>query len=310
MEEEKKQEAPQESVKKREAGMMCCTGVQGVGKTYQNMHVIANYVKDKPESRVKGRKCLIFDTNGEYTRDQFEKNGIPNFNIKTIGMKDVEAWSRSPLVECRRIDAKHLGIKEKQRAMQYILKVYLNGMVVIEDINTYIISVTFMEEIVGGIVNLRHRAVDVLISYQSLRPVEPRIFQNSRWIRLHYQSDSIMDIKGKVPNLTLFRIAQLLVNARYFAGDERFFVYIYSFQNKIQGAFKKEEFLDACKKYLNSNKKYIKEYQDMNECSKEQALIGQSNLYYNQYYGNADKTSSDTGKTSSGKQQPDKTKNK
>jgi hypothetical protein len=274
----------------REAGMMCCTGIQGVGKTYQNMHAIADYVRDKPEIRVKGRKVLIFDTNGEYTTDQFARNGIANFPIKTIAMKDVEAWSRSPLVECRRIDAKHLGIKEKQRAMQYILKVYLNGMVVIEDINTYIISVTFMEEIVGGIVNLRHRAVDVLISYQGLRPVEPRIFANSRWMRLHYQADSVMDIKGKVPNLTLFRIAQLLVNERYFGGDERFFVYIHTFKNKIAGAFRKDEFMEACKKYLNSNKKYIKEYQDMNDdCSKEEAVTGQSNIYYRQFYGNVDK---------------------
>ena len=53
---------------------------------------------------MKGRKILIMDTNGEYTVDQFEKNGHPNFPVKTIGVKDVAAWSRSSLVECRRID--------------------------------------------------------------------------------------------------------------------------------------------------------------------------------------------------------------
>ena len=57
----------------REAGMMITTGVQGVGKTFQNMHVIKDYVKDKFYVKVKGRKCLIFDTNGEYTKTQFEK---------------------------------------------------------------------------------------------------------------------------------------------------------------------------------------------------------------------------------------------
>ena len=90
-----------------------------------------------------------------------------------------------------------------------------------------------MEDIVSGLVNLRHRACDVLISYQSLRPVEPRIWQNSRWIRMHYQADNVNDIKNKLPNVTLFKIAQIMVNNRYFNGDKRFFIYIYNFQNKI-----------------------------------------------------------------------------
>jgi hypothetical protein len=143
-----------------------------------------------------------------------------------------------------------------------------------------------MEDIVSGLVNLRHRAVDVLISYQSLRPVEPRIWQNSRWVRMHYQADNVNDIKGKLPNVTLFKIAQILINNRYFAGDKRFFIYIYSFQNKIIGKFTKQEFMDGCKQYLNSNKKYIKEFKEMNNVSMDEALEGQAKQYFDQYYGN------------------------
>lgn len=273
-------------IKSREAGMMAITGIQGVGKTYQGMHTIADYVKDKPLTKVRGRKCLIFDTNGEYTPDQFEKNGIKNFKITRIALSDVDAWCHTDNSECRRIDAKNLGIKEKKEAVEYLLKVYKNGMLVLEDINTYILSVTFMEEIVGGLVNLRHRAVDVMISYQSLRPVEPRIWQNSRWVRMHYQADNVNDIKNKVTNPTLFKIAQLLVNEKYFGGDKRFFVYIHSFANKIQGKFTKQDFEQACKKYLSTNKKYIKEYQQMNDCSMDEALDGQVQQYIDQYYGN------------------------
>lgn len=273
-------------IKSREAGMMAITGIQGVGKTYQGMHTIADYVRDKPQTKVRGRKCLIFDTNGEYTPDQFEKNGIKNFKITRIALSDVDAWCHTDNSECRRIDAKNLGIKEKKEAVEYLLKVYKNGMLVLEDINTYILSVTFMEEIVGGLVNLRHRAVDVMISYQSLRPVEPRIWQNSRWVRMHYQADNVNDIKNKVTNPTLFKIAQLLVNEKYFGGDKRFFVYIHSFANKIQGKFTKQDFEQACKKYLSTNKKYIKEYQQMNDCSMDEALDGQVQQYIDQYYGN------------------------
>lgn len=283
--EEKK---PKENIT-REAGMMTCTGIQGVGKTYQNMHVIKDYVKDKFYNKVKGRKCLIMDTNGEYTKEQFAKNDIDNFNIKLIALKDIPAWSDANIAECRRIDAKNVSIKEKKKILEYLLKVYRNGMLVIEDINTYIINVTHMEEIVGGLVNLRHRAVDVLISYQSLRPVEPRIWQNSRWVRMHYQADSVNDIKGKVTNPTLFRIAQLIVNNRYLNEDKRFFVYIHSFANKVEGKFTKNEFMNAAKIYLNGNKKYIKEFQEINNCSKEEAMDGQAKIYYTLYYGNSDK---------------------
>jgi len=270
----------------REAGMMCCTGIQGVGKTYQNMHIIKEYVKDKFYNKVRGRKCLIFDTNGEYTKEQFARNDIENFDVKRIALSDVEQWSRTDNQECRRVDAKNLGIKEKKEAVEFLLKVYRNGMLVLEDINTYILSVTFMEEIVGGLVNLRHRAVDVLISYQSLRPVEPRIWQNSRWVRMHYQADNVNDIKGKVTNPTLFKIAQLIVNNRYLGGDKRFFVYIHSFANKVEGKFTKKEFDDACKQYLNANKKYIKEHQDMHDLSKEDAIESKVKEYRSQYYGN------------------------
>jgi len=270
----------------REAGMMVCTGIQGVGKTYQNMHVIKEYVKDKFYNKVKGRKCLIFDTNGEYTPENFSKNDIENFPIKRIALSDVEQWSRTENQECRRIDAKNLGIKEKKEAVEFLLKVFRNGMLVLEDINTYILSVTFMEEIVGGLVNLRHRAVDVLISYQSLRPVEPRIWQNSRWIRFHFQADNVNDIKGKVSNPTLMKIAQLVVNNRYLGGDKRFFVYIHNFANKIEGKFTKKEFDDACRQYLNANKKYVKEHQEMHNLSREEAIEEKVKEYASQYYGN------------------------
>lgn len=273
-------------MQEREAGMMTVSGVQGVGKTYQNMHLIREYVKDKFYNKVKGRRCLIFDTNGEYTEAQFAKNDIPDFKVRMIAINDVKEWGAKGEIECRRIDAKSLSISEKKAAVEYLVNIFRNGMLVLEDINTYILNVTHMEDIVSGLVNLRHRACDVLISYQSLRPVEPRIWQNSRWIRMHYQADNVNDIKNKLPNVTLFKIAQIMVNNRYFNGDKRFFVYIYNFQNKIVGKFTKQEFTDACRYYLNANKKYIKEYKEMHNVSLEEALEGQVKQYFDQYYGN------------------------
>lgn len=269
---------------KREAGMMINAGIQGVGKTYENMHVIADYVKDKPN--VPGRKCLIMDTNGEYTPEQFALNDIQNFNVKKLKLSDVVDWSKANIAECRRIDARDIGMKEKKQILEYLLKVYRNGMLCIEDINTYILNVTHMEEIVGGLVNLRHRGVDVLISYQSLRPVEPRMWQNARWIKMFHQQDNVSDIMGKVAKPALMKIAQIIVDEKYDKGDKRFKVIIHNFTNKIEGEFTEEDFLFASKQYLSINKRAVSEHMAMNDLSREEALAALSKKYYQQYYGN------------------------
>jgi hypothetical protein len=276
-------------VKQRPAGMMVTTGVQGVGKTYQNMYIIKSYVSDKFYNKVRGRKCLIVDTNGEFTPEQFARNDIESFNPRVIALKDIPAWSVSDIVECRRIDAKNLSIPEKKKVLEYVIRFYKNGLLVVEDINTYILNVTHMEEIVGGLVNLRHRGVDMLISYQSLRAVEPRMYSNSRWMRLHYQQDNVNDIKGKIANLALYKIAEILVKTRYFNGDKRFFVYIHCFDNKIEGKFTKQEFLDATEKYININKREMKEYVEMNDCTKAEAMKYLQKQFYDQFYGNSNR---------------------
>lgn len=270
----------------REAGMMIITGAQGVGKTFQNMRVIVSYVKDKFYNKVKGRKCLIFDTNGEYTKSQFQINDIDNFDPKRIALADVGAWGRTDVKECRRIDAKSLSIREKKDAIEYIVKNYRNGMLVLEDINTYILNMTNMEDVVSGLVNLRHRAVDVLVSYQSLRPVEPRMWQNCRWIRFHYQVDNVNDIKGKVSNPELMKIAQIIVNKRYHEGDKRFFLYVHNLGQKIEGTFTKSEFEQACKDFLNQTTKKVREYKATHKVGLEEATNYCVSELTQLYYGN------------------------
>lgn len=273
--------------KDRESGMMITTGRQGVGKTYQNMHLIYNYCRTKLSTKVRARKCLIIDTNGEYTKEQFERNNIRNFDPKLIKASDIHAWCRSTTIECRRIDAKSLEIKEKKRLLEYIMKNLIDCMLVLEDINTYILQVATMEGIIGKLVNLRHRAVDVLISFQSLRAVEPRLWQNSRWVRMHYQNDNVQDIKGKVTNPELMRISQLLVNEKYMNEDQRFFVYVNFSLNKVSGQFSKREFAAACIEYIYSSKKILKDFMLRKSIKQEDiALKGLIDSYILQYYGN------------------------
>lgn len=279
------------SSNERETGMMCTTGVQGVGKTYQNMHIISKYVTDKLDTKVKGRKVLIYDTNGEYTEQEFINNKIYNIKPKLIALKDVEAFGYSNLIEVRRIDAKHLTIDEKQAVLEFVLRLYKNGLFVVEDVNTYILQMHHLKEVIGRLVNLRHRAADVLISYQSLRAVEPRVWANSRWVRMHFQADKVDDIKGKITNPELYKIAQIMVNHRYHNGYERFFVYITHSGQKIMGQFTRKEYEASCRKFLNMNTKIVHEYESTNNCTTAQAYEGLIAQYYKMYYNNPEKES-------------------
>ena len=61
-------------------------------------------------------------------------------------------------------------------------------------------------------------------------------------------------------------------------------MFIHNFANKITGQFSKEEFEEACRKYLSANKKYIREFKEMNECSNDEAIAWQVQQYIEQYY--------------------------
>ncbi len=280
---EQKEEKPRSL---REAGMMICVGSQGVGKTYRTAYLIYNIVRDNIETKVKGKKCLIFDTNGEFGEEQFAEHGIKNFKVKKIAVKDVGAWCRSNIIECRRIDAKTLKPSQKKMILDFLIGECRNCLLVLEDMNTYLIRVTNMEDIVGGLVNLRHKACDVVVSFQRLRAVEPLMYANCRWIRLHYQKDKINPIKEKVGNDELFSIARLIIEDKYHAGNKRFFLFIMYLDDKLVGQFSKNDFKIAAKKYLNVNKKIYTEYADENEIPKERALEAKIEHLVKMYYGN------------------------
>jgi hypothetical protein len=65
--------------------------------------------------------------------------------------------------------------------------------------------------------------------------------------------------------------------------------FLISFDNKIEGKFTKKEFLDASEKYININKREMKEYVEMNDCTKPEAMKYLQKQFYDQFYGNQNK---------------------
>lgn len=276
----------------REPQLIIATGTKGVGKTYKTCEIIQDYLTPNIAIGKKARKVLIFDANGEYSNEEIAKNGF-RFRTKVLALKDMEEWTKQKRVEVRRIlpvdaDGNEVGTEQYSEILGVILHYYRGGMLVLEDINKYLTE-TRDAKIIGALTTNRHRDLDIYIHLQSLAPLTTRMWQNANVVRFHYQMDDIDRYKARIPNYELFKVAQLMVNEKYFSGEERFFCYVMNQINKIRGAFSKRDFIVACRMYLELHpakvksiqQKYGKGYEAKVRATKECIFD-----LYKKYYGN------------------------
>lgn len=278
----------------REPQLIIATGTKGVGKTYTTCKVIQDYITPDISNRKPARKVLIFDVNGEYTNEELIKNKF-RFRTKALALKDLEDWSKQKNIEVRRIlpvdaDGNQVGIDKYPEILKWILEFFRGGMLILEDINKYLIE-TRDASIVGALTTNRHKDLDIYIHLQSLAPLTTRMWQNANVIRFHYQMDDIDRYRARIPNYELFKIAQLLVNEIYFRGgeNERFYCYVLNQTNKICGKFSKKDFIIACRKYFEIHpqklrtimQKYGKGYDSKVKAMKECILETYKKYYFN-----------------------------
>jgi hypothetical protein len=77
------------------------------------------------------------------------------------------------------------------------------------------------------------------------------MWQNVNVVRFHYQIDDVSGAKNKIPNYEIVKIAQTLVNIRHYdKKDIRFYCYVLLEENLIKGAFTRDEFQLACRRYI------------------------------------------------------------
>jgi len=271
--------------------MILATGTKRVGKTYQTCHAIKDYIQDKPEIEKKGRKVLIYDVNMEYTDASFRDNDV-DFTAPILSIKDLKKWSMQDRVEVRRIipkdeNGKILTGDELVSLVEKILDNFRGGLLVLEDINTYIIG-NSSAKIIGVMCSNAHRDLDIYIHLQSVAAVTTRMFQNAAYIRMHKQSDSLDRYINRIPNPELYLIAEKLVNQKY-VYDKRFFCFIQNQLLKITGKFSLGDYQKACYAYLLENPRLIanaqRRFSGKKEDVRKQALeFLVKDLY--KYYGN------------------------
>jgi len=244
-------------------------GQKGVGKTFLTNKVIENYRKNKP--------VLIFDTNHEdvyknweslkydaLETDDFKRGEIirdfVRFNEIRKKRTDLypEAFVRKiiPLLP----DGKPMTRSQKAETVITILDNFTNGLVVLEDINS--IQQNFHTgDIVDKILTHRHSGLDIVLHFQSLKRVAPILLENTLFLRLQKQADSVTTYANRFANYPLIRIAEIIINKQYLT-DNRYFLFVNLQENKIIMEKNTEIQAEAIDDFLEESPKYRKQVDD------------------------------------------------
>jgi hypothetical protein len=229
----------------REPLLLIAIGKKGVGKSYQHVVLMNSYVMGDAFRGVAGRKCLVMDINDEY--------GV--YHIPAISLADIELFTAHPMIENRRVrpfhpDGRRMTLEEWAQALFYVLTVYKNGLLVIEDINKFI-GDHMPSDLVGAICTNRHIGLDIICSYQSIGRITTKLWGNANVVRFHKNIESVERHKMKYPDkYEYLRIAEIIVNEEYENGNKRFFLYVDLDENKIRGQFSDEQFDAAVEQYI------------------------------------------------------------
>ena len=212
----------------RNIGIFIATGRKGSGKTFLTVKEIEQYINDEAGVR-NGRRGIIFDVNREKSYTQFPT--IQYFS-------DIEdAWERTkhirtfPQKTIRRIipyrrNGIPMDANEQLQVVIDLAQHFKDGVILLEDINKYLID-SKSQDVIGMLTQVRHNKTDIYIHLQSLSPVTTRMWQNVNYIRFHHQTDSIDRYKDRIPDYTLMRIAQLIVDAEFHKGSQHEFYCIW-----------------------------------------------------------------------------------
>jgi hypothetical protein len=270
--------------------LLIASAVQGGGKsveTVRQMLYQAYVSKHK-------RSGILYDTNNEF--GSVEIDGVIH-KIQTITVNELVSFGNNPKTEVRRIVPFHpngqpMDAIDSEKLLMRVLKETRNCTLLIEDLNT-IYGDALPVSISGLLCNVRHRNCDVIFHIQSVGRLLPKILQNCKIIRYHYQLDSVSDSAGKLSGeIEIFSIAEQIVNKKYEEGDIRFFVYIYRETKKIKGNFSPKMFSEAIQRYISDNPKTtanLEKRRDANGkkmLTYEQAVEIKTLELFKKYYGN------------------------
>ena len=240
----------------REPTLEVAIGFRGVGKTFTFDQFSDEYVK------LQRRPILVFDVNNEF------ENGNRLFGYKAIDYDAAEKNEYIRSEQIRKIIApgkyRIIPYKKNRQPMTTnellttattIVSYFRNGLVLLEDLNKYTNS-HFKQEFIGTFIGLRHVGVDLVLHFQSLHAIPPKVWDGMQHLRWHKCAEKIIKYKGHATNYEMFAIAEAIVDYKY-RDNQRFFLYLDALRNRIQAT--PEDFKKGCEIYLSQNPRALKD---------------------------------------------------
>ncbi|MEO9870374.1 MAG: zonular occludens toxin domain-containing protein [Ekhidna sp.] len=239
----------------RQPMIMLICGMMGVGKSYRNRQEFTKYLSDHPETGKKGRKILAFDTNDDDFSDWKTVSPDHIKALTNVSTRRIRPWNK---------DGSAMDDDQKREVVDKIMRHYKNGLIVLDDIDNYMVG-SKSQSMIGAMVTVRHKGVDVILGHQSIAKITTTEWQTCTWLRLHHQVDDVTRYKERIPKYRLVRIAQHIVDEQYdlavsayktnridkneFLKRKSFFLYINMPEQKIVGC-SRAAFIRAAKKYI------------------------------------------------------------
>jgi hypothetical protein len=243
-------------MEQREPTMEVAIGFRGVGKTFTFDQFSDEYVK------LQRRPILVFDINNEFV----EGNKLFGYKAIDYDTSEKSEFKRSEQIRNIKMPRKYRIIPYKKNGQPMttgellqtattIVQYFRNGLVLLEDVNKYTNS-HFKQEFIGTFIGLRHVGVDLVLHFQSLHAIPPKVWDGMQHLRWHKCAEKIIKYKGHATNYEMFAIAEAVVDYK-FRTDQRFFLYLDALNNKIQAS--PEDFKKGCEVYLSQNPRALKE---------------------------------------------------
>jgi hypothetical protein len=218
----------------REPGIEIVIGFKGVGKTYTTKEIVNSYIMNDPGTGRKGRPVIVFDVNGEYDDYKAIDYDVlePQELKRVFELRQVAGPGKYRIVAYKK-DRSLMNPNEKYKVLIDLAKYYRGGLLILEDINTYMLS-NVKIDVIALLIGVRHLGTDLLIHYQSLRFIPPRMWANMNYLRWHKQSDGIDKYKNRLDNYELFKIGER-ISEKMYQTNTRYYFWIDKMGEKLIG---------------------------------------------------------------------------
>ena len=287
-------EAPKPVVKAkiRQPTLEIGVGKKGIGKTFTANKITKRYIQGNPEKGIKPRKVIFFDVNNEFEKVKtipvdyafgiVDENTGKVINPKT--RKPLINWilafsSPNIPVEARRVipvkaDGNNMSIEELNMALEYIIKYFKGGLLVVEDTSRYVAD-SVNRDLTGGLATIRHRNCDVIAHFQwKSKALNPKLFGNINYLRIHKTNDNFKRTDERISGcweililaetLVAYMNKQLRENATKEQVDneknipiETFYCIVDFDATKIKGAFSINDFKQSIDLFISDKRNKV-----------------------------------------------------